>query len=721
MSIKIALVGAGSVVFAKNLLGDILQFPELSDATIALMDVDPARLEVAAVMARRMVAKLGVAAKVEATLDRRKAIRGASYVICTIQVGGYEPATVVDFEIPKKYGLRQTIADTLGVGGVFRGLRTIPVINGIARDIAEVGAPGCLLLNYTNPMAMCCWGVARAVGIPHVGLCHSVQSTSQQLANDVGLSYDDVSYLVAGINHMAFFLRFEYKGQDAYPLLFRKLEDPAFHRDKVRFEMMRRTGYFVTESSEHQSEYLPYFIHHGRKTVEAFDIPLDEYLRRCEGVIATWKATEAQLLGTGGEIEVGPQTHEYGSFIIHSRETGVPRVIYGNVPNTGQIENLPLGACVEGPCLVDAQGLRPVHVGSLPPQLAMLCQSNIAVQALTVEAALTGKREHIYHAVMADPNTAATLTLDKIWAMCDELIEAHQKLGFLGDFAPTIRGTGRSFAGTGDRVLAEVVPAAKGRGVELRVSNPRAEAVSLRLAFALRRWDGTVLCRKTARVKVVAGGTNRVPLPFTLPAAVHEGFRVTVEEVPAGVLAVDLLSRPRKVLRAGGADPALQIALAGTPAVKGWIDDAGKELRFRFQVDDSKVLLGKVPWGGSSLELFIAPENEGAAFQVIAVPGKGADKPKLVDAKIKPVPGARLSQRANGSGYEIEIAVPKASLRLPPQAKVFLLDCYANIQALGDAHGGGRASLSGSFQAHLGSASYARVELSPSPNGYKNK
>ena len=444
MALKISLLGAGSVVFAKTLLSDVLQFPELSDATISLMDIDPARLKVAQTMAERIIAKLGVRARVEATLDQREAIRDANYVIITVQVGGYKPGTVLDFEIPRKYGLLQTIGDTLGIGGIFRGLRTIPVINSFARDIAEVGAPGCLLLNYTNPMAMNCWAVDRAVGIPHVGLCHSVQGTSKQLAEFARLPMEDVTYLVAGINHMAFFLRFEHQRRDAYPLLFALLDDAGFTSEKVRFEMMRRTGYFVTESSEHQSEYVPYFIHHGQAMIERFDVPIDEYLRRCQSIITTWKATEASLLGEGAEITVGPQSHEYGSYIIHARETDTARVIYGNVPNRGLITNLPEGCCVEVPCLVNALGVQPTHVGALPPQLAALCQTNINVQALTVEAALTGRRDHIYHAAMLDPHTAATLPLDKIWAMCDELIAAHQKAGLLGEYKTATRGTGRA-------------------------------------------------------------------------------------------------------------------------------------------------------------------------------------------------------------------------------------------------------------------------------------
>jgi len=293
---KISLIGAGSVVFAKKLIGDILQFPELADSEICLMDINPQRLRIAEAMTLKTIQVLKVGAKVTATTDRTEAILGAHYVICTIQVGGYEPSTVIDFEIPAKYGLLQTIGDTLGVGGVFRALRTIPHILEIAEDIANVAHPECLFLNYSNPMAMNCWALDRATHIPHVGLCHSVQHTSKALASYLGLDYDDVTYLVAGINHMAFFLEYRYKDQDAYPLLFKALEDPAVVvQDKVRFEMMRRLGYFVTESSEHQSEYVPYFIHHGEKIIDEFHIPIDEYRRRCEAIIATWQQEEKNL------------------------------------------------------------------------------------------------------------------------------------------------------------------------------------------------------------------------------------------------------------------------------------------------------------------------------------------------------------------------------------------------------------------------------------------
>jgi alpha-galactosidase/6-phospho-beta-glucosidase family protein len=701
---KITLIGAGSVVFAKTLLCDILQFPELADCTIALMDLDPARLKIAEAIAKKIVAQLGLPTRIEVTMDARRAIRGANYVICMIQVGGFEPGTVLDFEIPKKFGLRQTIGDTLGVGGVFRGLRTIPVINRLAEHIASVGAPGCLLLNYTNPMAMCCWAVDRAVGIPHVGLCHSVQSTSRRLASYAGLAYEDVGFYVAGINHMAFFLRFEFKGQDAYPLLFAKLEEPGFTEDRVRFEMMRRTGYFVTESSEHQSEYVPYFIPHGEKMVKRFAIPLDEYLRRCRGVIDSWRATEAQLLGRSGSIEIPAQTHEYGSLIIHSCQTGNPRVIYGNVPNRSLIANLPEDCCVEVPCLVDAQGLQPTRVGSLPLQLAVLCQSNVSVQALTVEAALTSKREHVYHAVMADPQTSATLTLDQIWEMTDELLAAHQKAGLLREFAPVIPQTGRSFAGTGDRVIARVVQSA--RGLQVALQNRGNHPVRPALTARLQTWDGRTLQKTMLRHPAPAGRTTLVSLSLSLPKDIHDGFRVTL--TGSDVLAIDLAVPPRRLIT-----NTFELALGGSPAVQGEIQDAADRLNMRIRVHDSNVVLGKLPWSGSCVEMFFVASESASPLQVILVPGKGRLAPRLVTADSLAVPHATLRQKSSRTGYEVDLSVSKKSLRLAPDARTFLFECYASLNALGEAHSGGRTSLSGHFEAHLGAAYYTRVQLNP--------
>lgn len=459
---KIAFIGAGSTVFAKNLMGDILSYPELADSTISLMDIDADRLNTSVEVAHTITEKLGVLPTIETTTDRLQALAGADYVICMIQVGGYKPATVTDFEIPKKYGLQQTIGDTLGVGGIMRGLRTIPVLLDIAHDMERV-CPNALLLNYVNPMAIIQWALNRGSSINTVGLCHSVPHTAHELADDIGVPYDDVNYRVAGINHMAFYLTFEHKhtGEDLYPRLRQVIKEgrvPDWNR--VRYDMFERLGYFVTESSEHFSEYVPWFIKRDQPAlIQRYNIPLDEYIGRCEAQIAAWDM--AQSARASGEpldenhvrealadIKLMPRMKdsavqtvmnydrversvEYGSLIIHSMETGTPRTIYGNVPNTGIITNLPDGCTVEVPCLVDKNGIQPTHIGDLPLHLAALMQTNINVQTLTVEAALTCKRDHIYHAAMLDPHTAAELSLDQIWSMVDELIDAH------GDLLPT--------------------------------------------------------------------------------------------------------------------------------------------------------------------------------------------------------------------------------------------------------------------------------------------
>ena len=422
---KITFIGAGSTVFAKNLIGDILSYPELAESTITLYDIDAERLRTSEIVARKLAQALDAHPTIEATTDRCAALEGADYAIAMFQVGGYRPATVIDFEIPKRYGLEATIADTLGVGGIMRALRTIPVFLDMCRDMQAV-CPDVLLLNYVNPMAMLCWALSRATPIKTVGLCHSVQGTAEQLANDIGVPIEEIDYLCAGINHMAFYLRFERNGEDLYPRIQQVIDEgrvPDWNR--VRYEMFRRLGYFVTESSEHFAEYTPWFIKRGRPDlIERFNIPLDEYLRRCERQIDGWEALRREMEDEGKPI-THTRSHEYGSGIIHSIETGTPRVVYGNVQNTGLIGNLPPGCCVEVPCLVDANGVQPVHVGALPPHLAALMQTNINVQALTVEAALTGKREHIYHAAMLDPHTAAELDLDQIWSLVDDLLDAH--------------------------------------------------------------------------------------------------------------------------------------------------------------------------------------------------------------------------------------------------------------------------------------------------------
>lgn len=422
---KIALIGAGSTVFAKNLLGDILSFPELSGSTIHLHDIDEERLKTSEIVAHRVAEALGVTPNILTTTDRRRALTDCDYVITMFQIGGYKPATVVDFEIPKRYGLRQTIADTLGIGGIMRGLRTIPVLLDLCREMEEL-CPHAVLLNYVNPMAMNCWAINRATTIRTVGLCHSVQGTAEQLARDIGVPFNKINYLCAGINHVAFYLRFERDGQDLYPLIRQVAAEgriPDWNR--VRYEVFEHLDYFVTESSEHFSEYVPWFIKRDRPDlIEQFNIPLDEYITRCENQIAAWEMMRGFLEDRSMSIAV-ERSHEYGAYIIHSLETGTPRVIYGNVANDNLIENLPVGCCVEVPCLVDRNGIQPTRIGTLPPQLAAVMQTNINVQSLTVEAALTGKREHIYHAAMLDPHTAAELDLAQIRSLVDDLLEAH--------------------------------------------------------------------------------------------------------------------------------------------------------------------------------------------------------------------------------------------------------------------------------------------------------
>jgi alpha-galactosidase len=418
---RICLLGAGSVEFTGMLIADILGYPELREVAISLHDIDPERLETAEGVARATARQLGAEPAIESHLERRAALEGADYAINMIQVGGHT-ATVIDHEIPARYGLRQTIGDTLGVGGVFRALRTIPVMQGIARDMAEL-CPDAWLLNYTNPMAMLCWATYTSTPPARiVGLCHSVQNTTRQLAEYVDVPFDEVTFFGAGVNHQAFILRFERDGESLYPLLDEVIErDPELLR-RVRVQMYLRLGYFPTESSEHSAEYLPWLMRDD-EAIERHRLWVAEYVARSEENIAEYERTR-ESLSASRALELEP-SNEYAPQIIHSIETGSPRVIYGNVRNTGLIENLPADACVEVPCVVDGSGLRPVWVGELPPQLAALNRTYLNVVELTVRAALEGRPEYVRQAVMLDPNAAASLSLDAIWELCDELTAAH--------------------------------------------------------------------------------------------------------------------------------------------------------------------------------------------------------------------------------------------------------------------------------------------------------
>ncbi len=435
---KITLIGAGSIVFTRNLCNDILLTPALQDSTICLMDIDPGRLEQARALVQTLVDRRGLKAKVVATLDRKAAIKDAGYVITTFQQGGLEAYTL-DIEIPRKYGVEQCVGDTLGPGGVFRGLRTIPVLLDICDDIDDL-APEALLLNYVNPMAANCWGVSAGSGRPFVGLCHSVQGTSEMLAKWAGAPYDEVNFVCAGINHQSFFLEFRQGREDIYPKLWKAIEDPAIYgSEPVRIEMMKYFGYFVTELSGHASEYVPYF----RKNVKMIEedlVPLFKspddawfdfsrtggYLRECQSRAAHMADDFKALIDGTREMSL-VRSHEYGSTIIEAMETNRPAKINGNVPNLGLITNLPEGCTVEVPCLVDASGIQPTTIGDLPPQLAALNRTNINVQELVVEACLAGEPDAVYHAVMLDPLTAAVCTLPQIHAMVAEMLAAQKE------------------------------------------------------------------------------------------------------------------------------------------------------------------------------------------------------------------------------------------------------------------------------------------------------
>lgn len=427
--IKVAMIGAGSVVFSKNLTGDILSFPEFKDATFSYMDIDADRLEVGAALCRKVGAALGASPTIEATLDRKKALEGADFVINMVQIGGFD-STLVDFEIPRKYGLGFTIADTTGPGGFFRALRTYPMLKGLVEDMMAI-CPKAVLLNYSNPMSMNMQTITRSSNIQAVGLCHSVQGTLNQIMGYIGVNPAEVGFTCAGINHMAFYTKLEREGQDLYPRLFEAMGDPAiFAKNKVRFELMKRLGYFITESSEHNAEYNPWFIPRGKDKIAEFSVPMDEYLRRCDGIVDEFE--RMKVFARSEDPITVHKSHEYGSTIIHSIVTGTPSVVYGNMPNNGAISNLPNDAIAEVPTLVDRAGLQFTTVGALPPQLIGYMMPHVTQHELFIRAAQEGRRDHIYQAAMFDPLTGATLSTDQIVEMCDELIVAH------GDLLPPI-------------------------------------------------------------------------------------------------------------------------------------------------------------------------------------------------------------------------------------------------------------------------------------------
>ncbi len=438
MTTKLTFIGAGSTIFMKNIVGDMLHMPALSDATIALMDIDTKRLAESETVAKGMIAAMGVGATVETYTEQRRALEGADFVVTAFQIGGYDPCTITDFEVPRAYGLRQTIGDTLGVAGIMRGLRTVPHLWSVAADMMRV-CPDALMLQYVNPMAINTWALAeRFPRLNHVGLCHSVQNTVHEIAHDLDLPEAELTYRVAGVNHVAFFLDFAHQGRSVYPALrdgYRSGRLPKAPLlmprcgNKVRYEVMEHLGYFCTESSEHLAEYVPWFIKNGREDlIEAFQIPLDEYPKRCIEQQADWAAEAKRLETVAAEKPV--KSHEFAAEIMNAVVTGTPYRAYGNLPNSGQLPQLPMGAAVETPCLVDDQGVQPTVIDDIPPQLVALMRTQINVQELTVRALVDENPEHLYHAAMMDPHTSAELDLRQIRGLVTDILAAH------GDWVP---------------------------------------------------------------------------------------------------------------------------------------------------------------------------------------------------------------------------------------------------------------------------------------------
>ena len=446
--IKLTIIGAGSAVFTRRIVTDLLAIEKFKNMEIALQDIDPIRLKASHELLKVISKKLNASPKITSHTDRKAALVGSDFVQTTIQVGGYKPSTVIDFEIPSQYGLKQTIADTLGIGGIMRALRTIPVLLDIAKDVMEI-CPNAIWLQYVNPMCANMIAINKSFpGIKTLGLCHSVQGTAEMLAKDLGENIDDIDYLCAGINHMAFYKKFEKKingsqKEDLYPRLkeiadkivndeilsSRSKEESEYSNkvlhEKVRYEILRRFGYFVTESSEHFAEYVPWFIKQNRQDIiDKYKIPIEEYIDRCEISIKLWKKLEKDM--TPIYNEPLQRSNEYASFIMDGVANNNEVTINANVMNDGYIDNLPSNCCVEVPCVINSNGYTPQKFGKLPEHLAALMRTNINVQILTAEAAMTKKREHIYHAALLDPLTAANLTIDEIYSMTDKMIEAHE-------------------------------------------------------------------------------------------------------------------------------------------------------------------------------------------------------------------------------------------------------------------------------------------------------
>ena len=443
---KLTIIGAGSAVFTKNIFTDLMFIDEFKKMDIALVDIDKKRLKISHELLDVIAKKLNASPNIKSYTDRREALVGSDFIQSTIQVGGYKPSTVIDFDIPKQFGLRQTIADTLGIGGIMRGLRTIPVLVDIGKDIMDL-CPNALWLQYVNPMCSNMIAINNACpGIKSVGLCHSVQGTAEMLARDLNEKIENIDYLCAGINHMAFYKKFSKKNgntdEDLYPRL-KKLADDIINdkkissrsmkkdresdkvlHEKVRYEILRRFGYFVTESSEHFAEYVPWFIKNNRQDlIDKYKIPIEEYIDRCKNNIELWNNLEKDMTPIYNQSL--KRSNEYASYIMDAVVNNKEVTINGNVMNKGYIHNLPSNCCVEVPCLVNSNGNTPQSTGRLPEHLAALMRTNINVQILTAEAALTKKKEHIYHAAMLDPLTGANLSIDEIYSMVDRLIEEH--------------------------------------------------------------------------------------------------------------------------------------------------------------------------------------------------------------------------------------------------------------------------------------------------------